>query len=49
VGEFLNPWVVTPLHVKFGIDTAFLLVGAAALGGAGLAYLRQRQTPAAQG
>jgi len=47
VGEFLNPWVVTPLHVKFGIDTAFLLVGAAALGGAGLAYLRQRQTPAA--
>ena len=46
VGEFLNPWVVTPLRVAFGIDTAFMLVGAAALSGAAVAYLRQSR-PAA--
>jgi len=50
VGEFLNPWVVTPLRVAFGIDTAFLLVGAAALSGAAVAYLRQSRSAApAQG
>ena len=50
VGEFLNPWVVTPLRVAFGIDTAFLLVGAAALSGAAVAYVRQSRSAApAQG
>ena len=44
VGEFLNPWVVTPLHLKFGIDQAFVIIGAAALVAAGFAWLRQRRT-----
>ena len=34
VGEFVNPWVVTPLHLRFGIAAAFLCVGTAAIFGA---------------
>jgi MFS family permease len=31
VGEFVNPWVVTPLHLQFGIAVAFMCVGGCAL------------------
>jgi MFS family permease len=43
VGEFLNPWVVTPLRMQFGIDAAFVLIGAAALAAAGFSWLRRER------
>jgi MFS family permease len=33
-GEFLNPWVVTPIRMGFGIATAFLVIGSLALAAA---------------
>lgn len=43
VGEFVNPWIVTPLHLRFGIAAAFLCVGTAALFGA--TYSAARRVP----
>jgi MFS family permease len=47
-GEFLNPWVVTPPRLHFGIAGAFVIIGAAALGVAGIAYLSRRKAAGAQ-
>jgi MFS family permease len=41
VGEFINPWVVTPLHLQFGIALAFLCVGGSALLASGFGAVRQ--------
>ena len=45
LGEFANPWVVTPLHVHFGIAAAFILVGAAAMLAAAGMFLYQWRQP----
>ena len=46
VGEFANPVVVTPLTLRFGIKTAFLVVGLLTAGGALYALTRGRsKTP----
>ncbi|MBS0580780.1 MAG: MFS transporter [Proteobacteria bacterium] len=48
VGEFVNPWVVTPLHLQFGIAVAFLCIGAGALLTSGLSAARQLMWARAQ-
>jgi hypothetical protein len=43
VAQFANPVVMHPLHIAFGIQTAFILVGGLLLGGAALAAARIRR------
>jgi len=46
VGEFANPWVVTPLRIYLGISTAFLIIGMAAAIGAVCLAVHQWRRPA---
>ncbi len=45
VGEFVNPWIITPIHVRYGISAAFLAIGIATLVAG--AYLALRPSPLA--
>jgi hypothetical protein len=38
-GDFINPWIVHPLGVAFGLHTAFVMIGALFLAGAGIAAI----------